>query len=123
MKNIDKVMELMANYVPLSKALEKVYETRKVKIPVNENCLSIPIKKLKFNNRASNCFEKLHLETFGQVIDYLNENHWNSIDNFGKGTAKDVFEKLLDAAWSKLSRRECAEFLLRVDKDNKARED
>ena len=121
MKNIDKVMELMANGKSIYEALAEMYENCKVKIPVSEKCLSIPVYKMKFNNRALHCFEKLQLETYEQVIDYLDNHHWDTIDNFGEGTAKATFERLLDVAWEHLKTAERAEFLLRVDAENKAR--
>ena len=121
MKNIDKVMELMANDKSIYEALAEVYENCKVKIPVSEKCLSIPVYKMKFNNRALHCFEKLQLETYEEVIDYLSDHHWNTIDSFGEGTAKAVFERLLEVAWNNLNTKERAEFLIRVADENVAR--
>ena len=122
MKNIEKTMELMANGMTISKALAEVYKTRKIKIVLEDECLNTSIYKAKLNNRALHCFERLKIETLGQVVDYLNENDWNTIKNFGEGTAVDTLEKILDVAWSKLDTVERAEFLLRVDMHNEAKE-
>lgn len=122
MNNIEKTMQLMANGMTISKALTKVYKTRNVQIPFRRYELKIPIEKVGFNNRSMNCFRKEGLQTVLDVIDYLNANNWNKIRNFGVGSALETFEKLLDIAWSKLNTEERAEFLLRVDEENEAKE-
>ena len=122
MKNINKTMELMANGMTISKALQVVYKTRKVQIPFVDKELNIPVQNAGFTNRACNCFAKTGLTTVLDVINYFDKHNWNSIDSFGVTTATDVFEKLLDITWSKLDTKERAEFLIRVDANNDARE-
>ena len=118
MKNINTTMELMAQGKTISQALKEVYQTRHVFIPFNEKDMELPIKALNFNARSINCFEKIGLKTVLDVINYFNKYEWNSIDRFGRGSATDVFEKILDYAWTKLNTKEQAEFLIKVDEDN-----
>ena len=123
MKNINKTMELMANGMTISKALAEVYKTRNVQIPFRKCELKIPVENVGFCNRAMNRFKEYNLKTVAQVVDYVSKYGYASFNYFGKATAVDVSEKLLDLAWSKLNKRERAEFLLLVDEENEAKED
>ena len=122
MNNIEKTMKLMTNGMTISKALAEVYKTRKVQIPFKEEELNISVNEVGLSNRAMNCFAKEHLSTLLDVINYLDKTHWNKIRGFGKGTALETYEKILDVAWSKLNTKERAEFLMRVDEENEAKE-
>lgn len=123
MKNINKTMELMANGMTISKALAEVYKTRNVQIPFRKCDLYIPVENVGFCNRAINRFKEHNLKTVAQVVDYIGNNGYKSFKSFGVATAIDVSERLLDLAWSKLSKKERAEFLLLVDEENEAKED
>lgn len=121
MKNIEKTMELMANGMTISKALAEVYETRKIHIPFKREKMDIPLTELTFSNRIKHCFEAANFKSLIEVIDYIEEHGWIKIRGFGKTSATEVFEKILDVAWEKLNIEERAAFLLLVNDENKAR--
>ena len=120
MKNINRTCELMASGATISEALKSVYKTRKIFIPYSEERCDIPTMELNLSARATNSLMRSKLDTANKIIEFLCYNEWNEIKNFGKVSAEETFEKILDLLWDNLSVKEKAEFLLRVDADNEA---
>lgn len=121
MNNIERTMQLMQNGMTCSKALAEVYNIRKINILFKNDDFNIPVSKLRFSNRVNNCLGRTHLTTLLEVVDYIAEKGWNSIKNFGKGSAQEVYDKFIDVAWEHLGTKERAKFLLRVDAENEVK--
>ena len=70
--------------------------------------------------KLSNGANKSVIETMEEL---KSTNGWNKIRSFGEGSALDTYQKLIDLAWDKLDENERAKFLIRIDEENKAKEE
>jgi DNA-directed RNA polymerase alpha subunit len=118
MKNINKTCELMASGMTISEALKGVYKTRKIMIPYIEKHCNVSTMDLNLSARATNSLMRSKLDTANKIIEFLCDNKWNEIKNFGRVSAEETFERILDLLWDRLDVKEKAEFLLRVDAAN-----
>ncbi len=123
MNNIERTMKLVASGKTISKAIYEVYNIHKVHIPFRNDDFKVSINSLGFNTRAMNCFKREKLSTALDVVEFINKNGWNKIRSFGEGSALDTYQKLIDLAWDKLDENERAKFLIRIDEENKAKEE
>jgi DNA-directed RNA polymerase alpha subunit len=121
MKNINRTCELVAKGMPISQALAEVYRTRRISFSFDSEDFDIHIQELELSNRTYNALMRVRLTTLSKIIDYINTHGWNDIKNFGRKSATEIFEKILDVAWEQMETEERAEFLLRVDAENDAR--
>lgn len=121
MTNINRTMELMAKGLPISKALETVYRTRRVSFPFDNKNFNVHVEELSLSNRTYNALMRARLSKLDKIIDYIQTNGWNDIKNLGRKSATELYEKILDVAWEHMETEERAEFLLRVDAENDAR--
>jgi DNA-directed RNA polymerase alpha subunit len=111
---------LITNGTPISKAMKQVYKTRKVIIPFEDNDFNIPVPSLKMSNRSTNALMRNGLTTLQEAIDCLDMNTWSSIKGFGKESALEVFEKILDVAWDQMDLDKKTELLVQIDARNEA---
>ena len=118
--SLNTMCNLITNGTPISKAMKQVYKTRKVTIPFNDGDFDIPVTSLKLSNRSTNALMRGGLKTLQETIDCLYKNTWSSIKGFGKESALEVFEKILDVAWDQMDLDKRTELLIQIDARNEA---
>ena len=115
---MDLIIDKMAEFKSLSRALRHVYKKRSVAIPFNDKTFDIEVLKLDVHSRASNALVRSGLKTLNDVIEYAEDNNLGKVKNLGRVSAIEVMETMLDIAWSKLNEDEQVAFLIDVVKRN-----
>lgn len=115
MNNIDKIIELLRSGVKISNALKEVYDNPKIYIPFNDEDFDISLEELNLSMRSCNALRRSNFNTLNDVINHFAEKGWNSIKNFGKTSATEVFEKIINVAWNKMNKFQKAEFLMNIE--------
>jgi DNA-directed RNA polymerase alpha subunit len=115
---MDLIIDKMAEFKSLSRALRHVYKKRKVAIPFDDNTFDVEVLKLDIHSRASNALMRSGLKTLNDVIEYAEDNHLGKVKNLGKVSAIEVMETMLDIAWSKMNEDEKVAFLIDIVERN-----
>lgn len=119
--NINTVNNLIKNGLTITEALKEVYTTRKFSIAFNDSDFNIHISELGLGNRAENALLRAGFHTLMDAINHINENGWNSIKTFGKTSAIELYEKIIEVVWDGMNETERMNFLNIVDKQNIAK--
>ena len=109
---MDKIVDELANGKTLSQALQTVYIQRSVAIPFNEKAFDANIRILDLSVRSNNALLRNGLETIGDVVAFSINNKLTNLRNMGVTSAAEVFEKILDYCWSKLTKQEKVDFII-----------
>lgn len=115
---MDLIIDKMAEFKSLSRALRHVYKKRNVAIPFNDKTFDIEVLKLDVHSRASNALMRSGLKTLNDVIDYAEDHNLGKVKNLGKVSAIEVMETMLDIAWSKMNEDERVAFLIDIVERN-----
>lgn len=118
MNKIDQVIEMLRNGTKISRAIKEVYGNCKLYIPFNDKDFDIPIEELELSTRSNNALMRCRFKTLNDVIQYIDENGWNKIKNFGRTSAAEVFGRIIDVAWDGMNTTQKAEFLISIDEEN-----
>lgn len=114
-KNIyvmDVIVDKMAEGTRLSKALETVYEKRRVCIPYKEENFNVPVLDLNMSNRTANALMRARLRTLGDIINFCKEHKITEAATLGKASGTEVFETILDYCWDCMDEKERVSFLI-----------
>ena len=111
MNNAEKITKLLKDGVNISYALKEVCGTQKISIPFSNECFDVPLEELNLSMRSYNALKRGKLNTLDEVINHFDQNGWNSIRNFGKTSATEIFEKIIDVAWDNMSDVQKSDFL------------
>lgn len=109
---MDKIVDELAAGKTISKALEVVYEKRNVAVPYSEKIFEESILALPLSVRSHNAFLNSKLNTINDVIQYGKNHAFVGIRNFGRTSAVQVLELILDFAWNRMNKKERIEFLI-----------
>lgn len=115
MKKINKITKLLEGGAKISHALKEVCGSEAIYIPFNDNDFDVPLQELKLSNRSYNSLRREGLNTLSDVVSHFDTKGWNSIKNFGKTSAYEVFGKIIDVAWDNMNDEQRARFLLSID--------
>lgn len=116
-KNIntmDTIVSLMVEGKTLSKALKLVYEKRNVSIPYCEDILDVTIKDLKMSMRTTRGLVRGGINTIKDLIDTYDDKYDKimKLEGFGKSSAIETLEAVLDYCWKHLSEEDRVKFLI-----------
>ena len=116
-KNIntmDTIVSLMVEGKTLSKALKLVYEKRNVSIPYCEDILDVTIKDLKMLMRTTRGLVRGGTNTIKDLIDTYDDKYDKimKLEGFGKSSAIETLEAVLDYCWKHLSEEDRVKFLI-----------
>ena len=111
MTNVEKIKELVDGGVNIGHAIKEVCGTQKIFVPFSEKDFDVSIENLDLSRRSYNALKRERLETLNAAINHLSKNGWNSIKNFGKISATELFEKIIDVAWSNMDDAQRTDFL------------
>lgn len=120
-KNIDTmdiIVKELTNGKKISEALKTVYNKRSVKLPYNDDMLSLDIMKLNMSMRTTNALRRGGILTLLDAINYCKKDKITTIKNLGIHSGIELFETILDYIWSKMSDDERVAFLIDVVKCN-----
>lgn len=120
-KNIDimdRIVDEMVAGKKLSKALETVYEKRKVSIPFKDGIFAQKISVLGLSNRSYNALMRAKLHTIDDIIKYRQHSSFTNIRFCGANSAIEIIEAIVDYAWSYLSKKERTAFLIETVEAN-----
>ena len=120
-KNIDTmdlIVSKMAHGKTLSKALHEVYTKRNVVIPYREEWLGCKLTSLKMSMRTTQALLRNKMETIGDVVNYTNECKITSLKTFGRVSAIELFESILDYCWCHMTQNEKDKFLIDIVQRN-----
>lgn len=114
-KNIDVmdiIVDKMAGGAKLSKALETVYEKRRVCIPYKEENFDVLVLDLGMSNRTTNALMRARLKTLGDIINFCKGNKITEAAALGKSSGTEIFETILDYSWDCMNEKERVSFLI-----------
>lgn len=114
MDKINQIVELLKTGVKISSAIQEVYGNCKLYIPFNDKDFDVSISELELSNRSYNALMRNNLTTVNAVIQQIDKNGWNSIRYFGVMSAKEVFESIVDFAWSDMDYVQKSKFLISI---------
>jgi hypothetical protein len=122
---MDMIVNQMVQGKTLSAALKDVYTKRNVGIKYHDEWLSCGIKTLNMSMRTTSALLGNRINTINDVVNYtndvVNETKKRSITNlqtFGRISAIELFESILDYCWNQMSRDEKTAFLIDVVERN-----
>lgn len=114
-KNIyvmDVIVDKMADGTKLSKALEQVYNKRRVYIPYKEEIFNVLVLDLDMSNRTANGLMRARLKTLADVICFCQDKKITDVATLGKSSGTEVLETILDYCWDNMSEKEKVAFLI-----------
>lgn len=115
MNNAEKITQLLKNGDKISHALKEVCGNQKIFIPFNDASFDVSLEELNLSMRSYNALKRGKLNTLNEVINHFDKNGWNSIRNFGKTSATEIFEKIIDVAWDNMNNTQREEFLMSIE--------
>ena len=122
---MDLIVSKMAHGKTLSQAMHEVYTKRNVCIPYHEEWLNCEIKSLNMTMRTTSALLRNKMQTINDVVNYtndvVNETKKRSITNlqtFGRVSAMELFESILDHCWKQMSQDEKTDFLIKTVERN-----
>lgn len=115
MNKSEQITKMLRSGVKISQALKEVCGSQKISIPFNDGDFDVYLEDLDLSVRSYNALKRHRLNTLNDVIQQFNKHGWNSIKNFGKTCATEVFEKIIDVAWGNMSNPQRAGFLMSID--------
>lgn len=114
MNKIDQITKLLKDGVKISRALKEVCGSQKISIPFNDEDFDVPLEKLDLTMRSYNALKRHRLNTLNEVINCFATDGWKSIKNFGKTSATEIFESIIEVAWDNMDTVQKAEFLMSI---------
>ena len=115
---LDLIVSKMQHGKTLSKALHEVYTKRSVAIPYKEEWLDCKIISLKMSMRTTAALLRNKITTIGDVVKYTEEKKITTLQTFGRVSAIELFESILDYCWNHMSQAEKDRFLINTVERN-----
>ena len=109
---MDLIVSKMANGKTLSKALHEVYTKRNVVIPYCEKWLDCKITSLNMSKRTTNALLRNKMATIEDVVYFASRDKISNLATFGRISAIELFEAILDYCWSQMSNNERTDFMI-----------
>ena len=109
---MDLIVTKMAQGKTLSEALREVYTKRNVALPYHEEWLERKVTSLKMSLRTTQALLRNKMQTIGDIVRYTKDHKITSLQTFGKLSATELFEALLDYWWNHMSQAEKDSFLI-----------
>ena len=109
---MDLIVSKMAHGKTLSKALHEVYTKRNVAIPYHEEWLKCNLTSLKMSMRTTQALLRNKMATINDVVNYTKDNKITKLLTFGRVSAIELFESILDYCWNHMSQKEKDRFLI-----------
>lgn len=120
-KNIDTmdlIVSKMKHGKTLAKALHEVYTKRNVVIPYHEEWLNCKLTDLKMSMRTTSALLRNKMETISDIVNYTEEHKVTNLKTFGRVSAIELFESILNYCWNNMSQAERDRFLIRTVERN-----
>ena len=114
-RNIDimnRIVDELANGKKISEALAIFYSKRNVKIPYDEVLFNKSILDIGLPNRLTNILMRNKLTSIKEVIQFRKENSFDKLQWFGKQSAIQLLEFILDLVWDRMDEERRFEFLV-----------
>jgi DNA-directed RNA polymerase alpha subunit len=115
---MDIIVSKMADGKTLSAAMRDVYVKRNVAIPYHEEWLECRLADLKMSMRTTSALMRNKMETISDIVDYAKEHKVIDLKTFGRVSAIELFESILDYCWDNMSQAEKDRFLIRTVERN-----
>jgi DNA-directed RNA polymerase alpha subunit len=115
---MDIIVSEMAQGKTLSAAMHEVYTKRNVAIPYHEEWLKCELTSLKMSMRTTQALLRNKMQTIGDIVGYTKEHKITSLKTFGKISAIELFESILDYCWNHMSQTEKERFFIDVVERN-----
>ena len=114
-KNIDTmdlIVSKMAHGKTLSEAMHDVYVKRNIAIPYHEEWLECKLTDLKMSMRTTSALLRNKMQTISDIVNYTGERNIVDLKTFGRVSAIELFESILDYCWDNMSQAEKDRFLI-----------
>jgi DNA-directed RNA polymerase alpha subunit len=112
MNTIDRITNELATGKKISEALATIYSKRNVVVPYNSEWFDVDVRELKMTTRTINGLMRTRLRTINDIMEYVQSHKISEMRNMGISSCQEIMETILDYAWTKMSEREKAEFLI-----------
>ena len=109
---MDHIVDELMGGKKISEALATFYSKRRVKIPYDETLFNTPVLETTLPNRIVNILMRNKLTSIEEVIQFSKENSLDKIQWFGKQSAMQLLEFILDMAWDRMDEEQRFEFLV-----------
>ena len=111
---LDLLVSKMAHGKKFSKALHEVYTKRNVAIPLKAEWLECNIDSLGMSTRTTAALLRNKIKTIGDVIRYTEQKKITTLQTFGRVSAIELFETILDYCWKHMSQKQQDKFIIDV---------
>lgn len=114
-RNIDimnRIVDELMDGKKISEALETFYSKRRVKIPYDETLFNTSILEIDLPNRITNILMRNRLTSIEEIIQFSKEGSLDKIRWFGKQSAMQLLEFILDLVWNRMDEEQRFEFLV-----------
>ena len=111
---MDAIVSELAAGKKFSEAMKKVYITRTVQIPIDNEAFQVPVKELRMSTRTTNALFRQRIFTLADLIKYATHHQIRDIRNMGTGSCIELMETILNYCWMKMSKQEQTDFLIRT---------
>ena len=111
---LDLIVSKMAHGKKLSEALHEVYTKRNVAIPYKEEWFDCKIDSLGMSMRTTAALLRNKIKTIGDVVRYTEQKKITTLQTFGKVSAIELFETILDYCWEHMSQKQQDRFIIDV---------
>lgn len=115
---MDLIVSKMAHGKTLSQAMYEVYTKRNVAIPYHEEWLNCELASLKMTMRTTHALLRNKFKTINDVVNYTERCKITNLQTFGRVSAIELFESILDYCWKQMSKDEKTRFLIDVVERN-----
>lgn len=109
---MDIIVSKMAQGQTLSGVLREVYTKRNIAIPYHEEWLKSGLTSLKMSPRTTQALLRNKMQTIGDIVTDTKDNKITNLKTFGKVSAIELFEAILDCCWEHMSQNEQDRFLI-----------
>lgn len=122
-RNID-IMDRMADELVKGKKISEVlatfYSKRKVRVPYDEELFNMSVLDIGLPNRITNALMRNKLTSIEEVIQFRKTNSFGDVRSFGKQSAMQLLESILDLVWDRMDEERRFEFLVDFVESNEA---
>lgn len=105
---VDKILEGKN----ISAALGEVYEKRDVAIPFNDDMLEVKIKSIKKSQGLNNILMRNKIKTLKEAVKFCTEYGVKELRGCGVKYGTELFERILDYYWDRMTQKEKTAFLI-----------
>lgn len=117
---MDMIVDNLAAGMTISKALEAVYNKRKVAIPYDDKFADVSIDDLGVSKPTGNALKRECMRTVRDIVNFAEAKGIKNVRNMGVAKCTETMEALLNYAWNHMDNNQRTKFLLSTVERNES---